>query len=102
MCGIVGILLFPNRSNPRRLAAVEGMADALHHRGPDSGSVWMDREAGLAFGHRRLAIVDLSEAGRQPMFSASERLVMTYNWRDLQFRRAEEGARGEGAQLSRP
>ncbi len=79
MCGIVGILLFPNASNPRRLAAVEGMADALHHRGPDSGSVWMDREAGLAFGHRRLAIVDLSEAGRQPMFSASERLVMTYN-----------------------
>jgi asparagine synthase (glutamine-hydrolysing) len=79
MCGIVGILLFPEGANPRRLAAVERMADALHHRGPDSGSVWMDREAGLAFGHRRLAIVDLSEAGRQPMFSASERLVMTYN-----------------------
>ncbi|MBV8963601.1 MAG: asparagine synthase (glutamine-hydrolyzing) [Hyphomicrobiales bacterium] len=79
MCGIVGILLFPNGTNPRRLATVEDMAEVLHHRGPDSGSVWMDREAGIAFGHRRLAIVDLSEAGRQPMFSASGRLVMTYN-----------------------
>ncbi|MBV8183317.1 MAG: asparagine synthase (glutamine-hydrolyzing) [Hyphomicrobiales bacterium] len=79
MCGIAGILLFPDGANPRRLAAVEGMADALYHRGPDGGSVWLDREAGIAFGHRRLAIVDLSEAGRQPMFSASERLVMTYN-----------------------
>jgi asparagine synthase (glutamine-hydrolysing) len=79
MCGIVGVLLFSNGSNPRRLAAIEGMADALHHRGPDSGSLWMDRAAGIAFGHRRLAIVDLSDAGRQPMFSASERLVMTYN-----------------------
>ncbi|MBV9137461.1 MAG: asparagine synthase (glutamine-hydrolyzing), partial [Hyphomicrobiales bacterium] len=79
MCGIVGILLFPNGADPRRLAPVETMAEALRHRGPDSGSAWMDREAGIALGHRRLAIVDLSEAGRQPMFSASERLVMTYN-----------------------
>ena len=63
--------------NPHRLAAVENMAEALHHCGPDSNGFWTDRDAGIAFGHRRLAIVDLSEAGRQPMFSASERLVMT-------------------------
>ena len=79
MCGIVGILLLPNGANPRRLAAVEDMSEALHHRGPDGGSSWMDPDAGIAFGHRRLAIVDLSDAGRQPMVSASERLVMTYN-----------------------
>ena len=79
MCGIVGILLAPHAADPRRLAAVEAMAATLHHRGPDSGGAWVDRDAGIALGHRRLAIVDLSEAGRQPMLSHSARLVMTFN-----------------------
>ena len=79
MCGIAGILLAPRRADPSRLAAVGAMATALHHRGPDGGDVWIDREAGVALGHRRLAIVDLSEAGRQPMRSHHGGLVVTYN-----------------------
>ena len=79
MCGIVGILLAPHAVDPRRLAAVEDMAATLHHRGPDSGGAWVDHDAGIALGHRRLAIVDLSEAGGQPMLSHSARLVMTFN-----------------------
>ena len=79
MCGIVGILLAPHAVDPRRLAAVETMAATLHHRGPDCSGAWVDHDAGIALGHRRLSIVDLSEAGRQPMLSHSTRLVMTFN-----------------------
>jgi asparagine synthase (glutamine-hydrolysing) len=79
MCGIVGILLAPHAADPRRLAAIEAMAATLRHRGPDGGGTWMDRDAGLALGHRRLAIVDLSEAGHQPMLSRGKDLVMTFN-----------------------
>ncbi|WP_442868992.1 asparagine synthetase B family protein, partial [Bradyrhizobium sp. CCBAU 21359] len=53
------------------------MSAALVHRGPDGESTWLDGPVGLA--HRRLAIRDLSDAGRQPMLDASERIVVTYN-----------------------
>jgi asparagine synthase (glutamine-hydrolysing) len=96
MCGIVGILLPPGGANPRRLAAIENMAEALHHRGPDSSGFWTDRDAGISFGHRRLAIVDLSEAGRQPMFSASGRLVVTYNGEIYNFAEVREELEGLG------
>jgi len=54
------------------------MADALVHRGPDDNGVWIDPDAGLALGHRRLSIIDLSAAGRLPMASACGRYVITY------------------------
>lgn len=95
MCGIAGILLAPDAANTEPLRAIGQMTAALRHRGPDAEGFWANREAGIAFGHRRLAIVDLSEAGRQPMHSASGRYVITfngeiYNFRDL--RRELEGA----------
>ncbi len=58
---------------------VEAMASRLLHRGPDDGGTWADEAAGLALGHRRLAIVDLSAAGHQPMASSSGRFVMAFN-----------------------
>lgn len=61
------------------LETAKAMADALLHRGPDDGGTWADAAAGLAFGHRRLAIVDLSVAGHQPMHSASGRWVLAFN-----------------------
>jgi asparagine synthase (glutamine-hydrolysing) len=77
MCGIAGIL------DPKATADLGGiarkMADSLIHRGPDGGDVWIDQGAGIALGHRRLAIVDLSEAGHQPMISSCGRLVLSYN-----------------------
>lgn len=79
MCGIAGILLSPRSSDPERLSAVQGMTDALAHRGPDGAGMWVDKEAGIALGHRRLSIIDLSEAGRQPMASQNNRMVITYN-----------------------
>ncbi|SFN87950.1 asparagine synthase (glutamine-hydrolysing) [Mesorhizobium sp. NFR06] len=95
MCGIAGILLAPNATDPKSLEAIGRMTASLRHRGPDGEGLWVDRDAGIALGHRRLAIVDLSSAGRQPMRSASGRYVITfngeiYNFRDL--RRELEGA----------
>ena len=49
------------------------MADSLRHRGPDDGGAWVEAESGIALGDRRLAIVDLSPAGHQPMVSADDR-----------------------------
>lgn len=58
---------------------LQAMMDAIVHRGPDSQGRWIDREAGVALGHLRLAIVDLSPAGHQPMVSACDRYQIVYN-----------------------
>jgi asparagine synthase (glutamine-hydrolysing) len=55
------------------------LAEKLAHRGPDDQGVWVDGDAGIALGHRRLAVVDLSPAGHQPMVSASDRYVVVFN-----------------------
>ncbi|MEI2700403.1 MAG: hypothetical protein V9E94_19490 [Microthrixaceae bacterium] len=55
------------------------MADTLRHRGPDDAGVWVDAAAGVALGHRRLSILDLSPLGHQPMLSRDGRWVIAYN-----------------------
>ncbi len=80
MCGIAGIWDRRLRRTPDTLAKIaEAMADAIAHRGPDAGTTWIDPEPGIAFGHRRLSIIDLSPAGAQPMASSSGRFVISYN-----------------------
>ena len=80
MCGIAGFLDLGRRSGTQELAALAGaMAGKLAHRGPDASGVFVDAEAGIAFGHTRLAIIDLSPAGAQPMHSSCGRSVITYN-----------------------
>ncbi|HEX6640964.1 MAG TPA: asparagine synthase (glutamine-hydrolyzing) [Thermoanaerobaculia bacterium] len=78
MCGLTGFVGVPQPADVLR-ANVRAMSDAIVHRGPDDSGEWLDPEHGLAFGFRRLAIVDLSEAGHQPMTSASGRFVMVFN-----------------------
>lgn len=80
MCGIAGFLLTcPNWRADALLEVARAMEVRLHHRGPDSGDVWADSSAGIAFAHRRLSIIDLSPAGAQPMTSACGRYVICYN-----------------------
>ena len=80
MCGIAGFLELKRRSGPDELRAIAArMADRLSHRGPDDQGVWIDPEAGVALGHTRLAIIDLSPAGAQPMVSSCGRFVLSYN-----------------------
>ncbi len=80
MCAIAGLIDRGGKLSPQGLPEIaRAMADVQRHRGPDAGAIWVDAEARAAFGHRRLAIIDLSPTGAQPMVSADERYVITYN-----------------------
>jgi asparagine synthase (glutamine-hydrolysing) len=80
MCGVTGFLDSAHTLSHEELnQRVKRMSEAIHHRGPDDSGVWVDSSGGAAFGFQRLAILDLSPAGHQPMFSADERFVMIYN-----------------------
>lgn len=100
MCGIAGVLERGGDSQAR-WAAAEAMTRTLCHRGPDSGGLWEDPDGQLTVGHRRLAILDLSPAGHQPMVSSEGRYVVVfngeiYNHRELRARLAGEGVRFRG------
>lgn len=80
MCGITGFWNFFNsEKNDKLTAVVNQMTHIIRHRGPDDSGTWVDQECGVALGFRRLAILDLSPTGHQPMFSANERYVMVFN-----------------------
>ncbi|MBN3883581.1 MAG: asparagine synthase (glutamine-hydrolyzing) [Nostoc sp.] len=80
MCGIAGFWNISRQVSPEELCyMVQQMSDTLLHRGPDNGGSWVDAEIGIALGHRRLAIVDLSPEGHQPMISANGRYVIVFN-----------------------
>jgi asparagine synthase (glutamine-hydrolysing) len=100
MCGIAGFIDRSASLSDARLTAIgRSMADALRHRGPDQGDVWVDAEAGVALGFRRLAILDLSPSGHQPMTSADGRFVMTYNGEIYNYRDLASDLTGAGHTL---
>jgi asparagine synthase (glutamine-hydrolysing) len=77
MCGIAGILHFNHQCV--ELDDLKKMTDTLSHRGPDGEGHWINEKANIGFGHRRLAILDLSKAGHQPMHYANNRYTITFN-----------------------
>ena len=80
MCGISGFLdLFHSANNEKLTNIAMEMTNTIRHRGPDDLGVWVDEKVGVALGHRRLSIKDLSSEGHQPMISANERYVMVFN-----------------------
>lgn len=87
MCGIAGVLDLSRQTSADRMRSVATeMADALSHRGPDDAGVWVDEDSGIALGHRRLAVIDLTAQGHQPMHSACGRFVLAYNGEIYNFR----------------
>jgi asparagine synthase (glutamine-hydrolysing) len=78
MCGICGILAL-DPAFPVDEPIVERMRDTISHRGPDDAGSWCSRDQGVAFGHRRLSIIDLSPAGHQPMSNEDGTVWITYN-----------------------
>ena len=101
MCGLTGFIIkrkgFPNNWND----ILTKMANQIVHRGPDNDGVWYDIEEGVGLAHRRLAILDLSPHGHQPMISASGRFVIVYNgevynFRDIKDELLESGHRFSG------
>jgi len=95
MCGIAGFIN-PNRANAHGFSdAARSMVETLGHRGPDDSGLWIDDTVGIALGHRRLAIIDLSQGGSQPMVSACSRYVAAFNgeiYNYLEIRRNLEGS----------
>jgi len=79
MCGLAGLMGSGIGDGGKLTAVAAGMALTIQHRGPDDAGAWADAEAGIALGHRRLSVIDLSSAGHQPMHSASGRFVLAYN-----------------------
>ncbi|MFP6730776.1 MAG: asparagine synthase (glutamine-hydrolyzing) [Alphaproteobacteria bacterium] len=80
MCGIAGLLeLTPSSGTEALSATATAMAATLVHRGPDDDGVWVDGEAGIGLAFRRLAIIDLSPAGHQPLVSSCGACVLVYN-----------------------
>ena len=97
MCGITGIVGH-QINNSTYHSAIKKMNDAIAHRGPNSEGVWNDEHCFL--GHRRLSIIDLSEAGNQPFFSQDNRYIMVYNGElynykelKLELQRAKHGSK---------
>ena len=77
MCGIAGIVKFDGKKvNPQR---VKKMTDTLKHRGPDGEGLYVNQFASAALGHRRLSILDLSDAGKQPFISEDGRYILSFN-----------------------
>ncbi len=80
MCGFVGFWDLTNKqNNEKMLESLKPMADRIRSRGPDGEGYWSDEVSGIALAHRRLAILDLSDAGHQPMHSSSGKNVIIYN-----------------------
>jgi asparagine synthase (glutamine-hydrolysing) len=94
MCGITGYLGDLSGNGPEQ--AISRMANTLFNRGPDDGGTWVDLPAGIALGHRRLSILDLSPAGHQPMASDGGRYVIAFNgeiYNHLELRQALDASR---------
>src|SRR5882762_8052051 len=79
MCGLTGFWQHVPEPDAVLRERVERMAATLTHRGPDDSGTWVDASTGLALGFRRLAIIDLSPTGRQPMVSTDGRYVAVFN-----------------------
>ena len=80
MCGLTGFYhgsIFSSADTVQE--HLKKMTDAIRHRGPDSEGFWHDLDDGIAFGHRRLSILDLSDAGHQPMLSDDDRYIIVFN-----------------------
>jgi len=97
MCGIAGILCaVPHPPGGELAAAVGRMGRRLVHRGPDSSGTWADEAGGVALAHQRLAILDLSPEGAQPMRSESGRFVVTFNGEIYNYLDLREELAGRG------
>ena len=92
MCGITGNIHL--EGTPSSPPVLQKMTDAIAHRGPDGEGHWIEGNVGL--GHRRLAIIDLSPAGHQPMVSADHRYVLSYNGEVYNFRELRGELEAEG------
>lgn len=99
MCGIAGIAGVRDHI-ALGTPALQRMADAMVHRGPDAGGTWIDERRRCALAHRRLSIIDLSEAGAQPMLSTDSPWVVSFNGEIYNFQGLREELQATGARFN--
>ena len=100
MCGIAGFVQYASKVSPENrgdLNTLKAMGDRIIHRGPDAHGEYLDEAVGLC--HRRLSIIDLSEAGTQPMYAAQGRYVMVFNGEIYNFPSLRKAAEAQGYQF---
>lgn len=98
MCGFAGFFRSPSLPDRQAHGAwLETMGASIRHRGPDAGGQWQDDRMALV--HRRLSILDLSDAGNQPMVSASGRYVIVFNGEIYNFEALRSGLMAEGCEF---
>lgn len=98
MCGLTGLLAKNSSLSVREFHKTASlMLETLTHRGPDAGSLWQDPDSACVLGHRRLAIIDLSESGAQPMESASGRYMIVFNGEIYNFLELRRDLEAKGA-----
>ena len=94
MCGFAGFVL-TNSTNTFSKNTLQNMIDVINHRGPDDDGIWHNNTETVFLGHKRLAIMDLSDAGHQPMHSFDEKLTIVFNgeiYNHLSIRNRLEGS----------
>ncbi len=96
MCGINGIFAYHYAANPINRGELARTRDHMAKRGPDGKGEWMSGDRRIGLGHRRLSIIDLSEAGAQPMASADGKLVVTFNGEIYNYRELRRGLESKG------
>ncbi|MEN9599550.1 MAG: hypothetical protein RL596_1869 [Bacteroidota bacterium] len=93
MCRIAGIV---NDNSLNLELAIQQMRDAMQHGGPDDAGFFIDQEKGLALGHRRLSLIDLSAAGHQPMLSQDHQIVIAFNGEIYNYKELREELKLKG------
>ncbi len=96
MCGIAGII----GTRAVNAHAVKAMTDLMAHRGPDGEGIWISPDHRVCFGHRRLAIIDVSDHGAQPMHSPDTTLTITYNGEIYNYRELQSELKALGVSFS--
>src|SRR5579862_2479142 len=79
MCGIAGIWAYRDAATDVERSELIAMGDHMRRRGPDGSGIWIAEDARVGLAHRRLAIIDLSDSGRQPMQTEDGRFVISFN-----------------------
>ena len=96
MCGINGIFAYHYAANPIDRDELVRTRDHMAARGPDGKGEWISEDGRVGFGHRRLSIIDLSDAGAQPMTSADGKLVVTFNGEIYNYRSLRKSLEAKG------
>jgi asparagine synthase (glutamine-hydrolysing) len=96
MCGIAGIFAYHNSAPPVETEEVLKIREAMRSRGPDGSGLWVSQDKRLALAHRRLSIIDLTEAGAQPMGTSDQSVWVVFNGEIYNYRELRHGLENQG------